>query len=155
MWRWNLNGFGHGTKKAGDPDFTWEANVALTMDGEVVAEKGSIAGFGIFVNQTIGGFLANSLYAHSDKGFVQIAFSESSGDSTIRLHQGNNEVYLTPTQIVINGMDVQTSINSAFNNIGNLNDYIKSVDNARIDDYNTLHNLIEGNFNLIKTLHGL
>ena len=165
-WRWNLNGFGHGTKNAGDPEFTWEANVAITMDGEIVAEKGSIAGFGIFVNQTIGGFLANSLYAHSDKGFVQIGFSESSGDSTIRLHQGNNEVYLTPTQIVINGMDVQTSINSAFNNIGNLNDYIKSVDNARIDDYNKLNDYIKSvddarvaDFNtlkeLIKNLHGL
>ena len=165
-WRWNLNGFGHGTKNAGDPEFTWEANVAITMDGEIVAEKGSIAGFGIFVNQTIGGFLANSLYAHSDKGFVQIGFSESSGDSTIRLHQGNNEVYLTPTQIVINGMDVQTSINSAFNNIGNLNDYIKSVDNARIDDYNKLNDYIKSvddarvaDFNtlkeLIKRLHGL
>ena len=154
-WRWNLSGFGHGTKKAGDPDFTWEANVALTMDGEVVAEKGSIAGFGIFVNQTIGGFLANSLYAHSDKGFVQIGFSESSGDSVIRLHQGNNEVYLTPTQIVINGMDVKASINSAFNSlnslssdIGNLNDYIKSVDDARVADFNTLKELI-------KKLHGL
>lgn len=154
-WRWNLNGFGHGTKNAGDPDFTWKANVALTMDGEVVAEKGSIAGFGIFVNQTIGGFLANSLYAHSDKGFVQIAFNESNGDSVIRLHQGGNEVYLTPTQIVINGTDVKASINSAFNelntlssDIANLNNYIESVDNARIADFNTLKELI-------KKLHGL
>ena len=154
-WRWNLNGFGHGTKNAGDPDFTWEANVAITMDGEIVAEKGSIAGFGIFVNQTIGGFLANSLYAHSDKGFVQIGFNESNGDSVIRLHQGGNEVYLTPTQIVINGLDVKNSINSAFNSlnslnsdIGNLNDYIKSVDDARVADFNTLKELI-------KNLHGL
>ena len=154
-WRWNLNGFGHGTKKAGDPDFTWEANVALTMDGEVVAKKGSIAGFGIFVNQTIGGFLANSLYAYSDKGFVQIAFSESSGDSTIRLHQDNNEVYLTPKVMVINGMDVKASINNALNginslsdDIANLNNYIKSVDDARVADFNTLKELI-------KKLHGL
>ena len=154
-WRWNLSGFGHGTKKAGDPDFTWEANVAITMDGEIVAEKGSIAGFGIFVNQTIGGFLANSLYAHSDKGFVQIGFSESSGDSTIRLHQGNNEVYLTPREIVINGMNVESSINNALNginslsgDISNLNDYIKSVDDARVADFNTLKELI-------KKLHGL
>ena len=154
-WRWNLSGFGHGTKKAGDPDFTWKANVAITMDGEIVAEKGSIAGFGIFVNQTIGGFLANSLYAHSDKGFVQIGFNESNGDSVIRLHQGGNEVYLTPTQIVINGLDVKNSINSAFNSlnslnsdIGNLNDYIKSVDDARVADFNTLKELI-------KNLHGL
>ena len=154
-WRWNLSGFGHGTKKAGDPDFTWEANVAITMDGEIVAEKGSIAGFGIFVNQTIGGFLANSLYAHSDKGFVQIGFSESSGDSTIRLHQGNNEVYLTPREIVINGMNVKSSINNALNginslsgDISNLNDYIKSVDDARVADFNTLKELI-------KKLHGL
>lgn len=154
-WRWNLNGFGHGTKKAGDPEFTWEANVAITMDGEIVAEKGSIAGFGIFVNQTIGGFLANSLYAHSDKGFAQIGFNESNGDSVIRLHQGNNEVYLTPREIVINGTDVKASINSAFNSlnslnsdIGNLNDYIKSVDDARVADFNTLKELI-------KNLHGL
>lgn len=154
-WRWNLNGFGHGTKKAGDPDFTWEANVAITMDGEIVAEKGSIAGFGIFVNQTVGGFLANSLYAHSDKGFAQIGFNESNGDSVIRLHQGNNEVYLTPREIVINGTDVKASINSAFNSlnslnsdIGNLNDYIKSVDDARVADFNTLKELI-------KNLHGL
>ena len=154
-WRWNLNGFGHGTKKAGDPDFTWEANVAITMNGEIVAEKGSIAGFGIFVNQTVGGFLANSLYAHSDKGFAQIGFNESNGDSVIRLHQGNNEVYLTPREIVINGTDVKASINSAFNSlnslnsdIGNLNDYIKSVDDARVADFNTLKELI-------KNLHGL
>lgn len=38
-WRWNLNGFGHGTKKAGDPDFTWKANVAITMDGEIDANN--------------------------------------------------------------------------------------------------------------------
>ena len=38
-WRWNLNGFGHGTKKAGDPEFTWEANVAITMDGGIVADS--------------------------------------------------------------------------------------------------------------------
>ena len=154
-WRWNLNGFGHGTKNAGDPEFTWKANVAITMDGEIVAEKGSIAGFGIFVNQTIGGFLANSLYAHSDKGFVQIGFNKSNGDSVIRLHQGGNEVYLTPAQIVINGTDVKASINSAFNSlnslssdIANLNNYIKSVDDARVADFNTLKELI-------KKLHGL
>ena len=154
-WRWNLSGFGHGTKNAGDPDFTWEANVAITMDGEIVAEKGSIAGFGIFVNQTVGGFLANSLYAHSDKGFAQIGFNESNGDSVIRLHQGNNEVYLTPREIVINGTDVKASINNALNginslssDIANLNNYIESVDNARIADFNTLKELI-------KKLHGL
>ena len=38
-WRWNLNGFGHGTKNAGDPEFTWKANVAITMDGEIVADS--------------------------------------------------------------------------------------------------------------------
>ena len=50
--------------------------------------------------------------------------------------------------------------------IGNLNDYIKSVDNARIDDYNKLNDYIKSvddarvaDFNtlkeLIKKLHGL
>lgn len=37
-WRWNLKGFGHGTKKAGAKDYTWEADVAMTMDGAVNAD---------------------------------------------------------------------------------------------------------------------
>lgn len=36
-WRWNLNGFGHGTKKAGASEFTWKADVAMTMKGEIDA----------------------------------------------------------------------------------------------------------------------
>ena len=49
-WRWNLSGFGHGTKNAGDPDFTWKTNVAITMDGEIVADSittGSLVGLEI------------------------------------------------------------------------------------------------------------
>lgn len=49
-WRWNLNGFGHGTKNAGDPEFTWKANVAITMDGGIVADSittGSLVGLEI------------------------------------------------------------------------------------------------------------
>ena len=56
---------------------------------------------------------------------------------------------------MINGTDVKASINSAFNrlntlssDISNLNDYIKSVDDARVADFNTLKELI-------KKLHGL
>ena len=36
-WRWNLAGFGHGTKEAGAPLFEWETDVAITMDGGIVA----------------------------------------------------------------------------------------------------------------------
>ena len=49
-WRWNLSGFGHGTKNAGDPDFIWKTNVAITMDGEIVADSittGSLVGLEI------------------------------------------------------------------------------------------------------------
>lgn len=38
VWRWNLNGFGHGTKKAGTSEVTWSADVAITMDGAIVAD---------------------------------------------------------------------------------------------------------------------
>ena len=41
-WRWNLSGFGYGTKDAGASEFTWEADVAMTMDGEIVAKRGVI-----------------------------------------------------------------------------------------------------------------
>lgn len=49
-WRWNLSGFGHGTKNAGDPEFTWKANVAITMDGGIDANSittGSLVGLEI------------------------------------------------------------------------------------------------------------
>lgn len=168
-WRWNLNGFGHGTKQAGEPDFTWEANIAMTMDGEIVAEKGSVAGFDILMAKNAGEFVGNYLDARSDKGFIQVGFSEQNGDSVIRLHQGNNEVWISPTAISINGTDVQGTLNTAINglnnlsgSIGGLNSYIKSVDDARISDFNTLssrcdslYNYISGVHNLVKTLHGL
>jgi len=37
VWRWNLSGFGHGTKEAGTTDIEWDANVAITMDGAIDA----------------------------------------------------------------------------------------------------------------------
>lgn len=37
-WRWNLSGFGFGTKEAGADDFTWQAKAAITMDGAIVGD---------------------------------------------------------------------------------------------------------------------
>lgn len=62
-WRWNLNGFGHGTKKAGASEFTWEANVAMTMDGEIDATKGVISGFVINKGKTLDGETTDYLRA--------------------------------------------------------------------------------------------
>lgn len=38
VWRWNLSGFGHGTKSAGSDDVEWNADVAITMNGAINAD---------------------------------------------------------------------------------------------------------------------
>lgn len=37
-WRWNMGGFGYGTKDAGADEFSWQPKVAITMDGAIVAD---------------------------------------------------------------------------------------------------------------------
>lgn len=89
-WRWNLNGFGHGTKKAGADEFTWEANVALTMDGEIDAEKGVICGFDINKGKTLDGELTDYLRASSkidgkSEGEFIIGHKTNTGKSVLRM----------------------------------------------------------------------
>lgn len=37
-WRWNMGGFGYGTKAAGASEYDWNPKVAITMDGAIVAD---------------------------------------------------------------------------------------------------------------------
>ena len=105
-------------KKAGDPDFTWEANVALTMDGEVVAEKGSIGGFNIYMKSLINGVQWDYLSSQNDKVRLGCRSDGSFGQMWI-----NGDRVLTSADI--SDMMTYSAFNSWVNN--QLPNYVKNV----------------------------
>lgn len=109
-WRWNLSGFGHGSKKAGAPDFTWESNVAMTMDGEVVATKGSIAGFEMHVGDS---WMDNDKWNYLEGGQIKIGYRQKDGRG-----------YMT-----INGQVVATgnAVSLDYINSSDFKNYIKNL----------------------------
>lgn len=104
-WRWNLNGFGHGTKAKGDPEFNWEANVAMTMDGEIVAEKGSVAGFKIYVGEFIEGAPRDLLVHSIGDHLFRISASHDGlyGGPNIQMKEGNVTASISPGLIYTDG----------------------------------------------------
>lgn len=167
-WRWNLSGFGHGSKEAGADEFTWEANVALTMDGEVVAEKGSIAGFTIYTQQVLDGLIANYLQQETERGRVRWAFYPESGNSAFSLVQYLKDGTTKSTSMSPGELSSENIYgkNLYANNV-NVMDYIGNVDAARVnsanslssainslnDRCNSLYSYIQSVHNLVNTYH--
>lgn len=142
-WRWNLNGFGHGTKIAGDPDFTWEANVAMTMDGEIVATKGSVCNFTINTGELINGLQRDSLSRSNSKGKTELFFYESSGNGGISTRQGTEISSLTPQGVSTTGnisadKYVETKSYISANSYIYSGSYISAEDYIMAHDYKTI-----------------
>lgn len=74
-WRWNLAGFGYGTKTVGNPDFTWEASLAITMDGSIVADY-ITAGV---LRVGGGGRKASALEIYDSKGTSKLVWFDDKG----------------------------------------------------------------------------
>lgn len=123
-WRWNLSGFGHGTKAAGDPDFTWEANVAMTMDGEIVAEKGSVGGFQLHTDTVLDGIRCNYIDGGYGKNTVRIMSRVDGAAGAIWV---NGKTVATQDELynAISDMMTFTDFNNWINN--QLGTYVKNT----------------------------
>lgn len=123
-WRWNLSGFGHGTKNAGESEFTWAANVALTMDGEVVATKGTIAGFTM---HTGAHWIDDKEwdYLESPGGRVKIGARVDGTAGEIQING-----YTVPTYKSLEGYTLKSELNAVDAKINTLQNYITSTEFA-------------------------
>lgn len=120
-WRWNQNGLAHGTKAAGDESgFTFDTNVAMLMDGSIVAEKGSICGFDINMREVLNfGEYRNSLFQGNSKGSISLSFNETYGTGLVEIHNGSNATTLGNNGLITNGVVNAGTITASGNITGN------------------------------------
>lgn len=80
IWRWNLSGFGHGTKEAGinqESEVDWNADVAITMDGSINAN---------FV--TVGAMLADMVKG----GTLEVGGNGLAKDGSIKVYNSSGNL---------------------------------------------------------------
>lgn len=120
-WRWNQNGLAHGSKAYGDESgFTFDTNVAMLMDGSIVAEKGSICGFDINMREVLNfGEYRNSLFQGNSKGSISLSFSETYGTGLVEIHNGSNATTLGNNGLITNGVVNANTITATGNITGN------------------------------------